>query len=134
MFTTTDADGKQVKIASTVDDETGEHTIAVAGGGGGGEGSGQVEVTNFPETQPVSGPLTDAELRAAPVPVSGPLTDAELAARALATAANQASSKAVLDNILTELQTLNAALVTANGHLATIATNTTQPIQTTTAP
>jgi hypothetical protein len=52
---------------------------------------------------PVSGPLTDAELRATAVPVSGPLTDAELRATALpvsaaslplpsgaATAANQA--------------------------------------------
>jgi hypothetical protein len=30
--------------------------------------------------QPVSGPLTDAQLRATPVPVSGPLTDAQLRA------------------------------------------------------
>lgn len=127
MFTTTDADGKQVKIASTVDGETGEHTIAVAGGGGGGEASGQVEVTNFPETQPVSGPLTDAQLRAEAVPVavdfpetqpvSGPLTNAQLLAAALATEAKQDDVLTVLGNILTELQT-------ANGHLETIATNT----------
>lgn len=31
-------------------------------------------------TQPVSGPLTDTELRATPVPVSGPLTDTQLRA------------------------------------------------------
>lgn len=37
----------------------------------GGTGSGtEVEVTNFPATQAVTGPLTDAELRASPVPVS----------------------------------------------------------------
>jgi len=54
---------------------------------------GQVAVTNFPATQPVSGPLTDAQLRAAVVPVSlasttvtgsvavtGPLTDTQLRA------------------------------------------------------
>ena len=29
-----------------------------------------VAVSNFPATQPVSGPLTDAQLRATPVPVS----------------------------------------------------------------
>ena len=37
-----------------------------------------VVVDNFPVTQVVSGPLTDAELRLTAVPVSGPLTDAEL--------------------------------------------------------
>ncbi len=34
----------------------------------------------YQATQPVSGPLTDTELRAAAVPVSGPLTDTELRA------------------------------------------------------
>lgn len=33
--------------------------------------SGTVAVSNLPATQPVSGPLTDSELRATPVPVSG---------------------------------------------------------------
>lgn len=47
--------------------------------------SGTVAVSNFPATQPVSGPLTDAQLRATPVPVSFPadeagLTNAELRA------------------------------------------------------
>ena len=36
--------------------------------------SGTVAVSNFPATQPVSGPLTDAQLRASPVPVSGTVT------------------------------------------------------------
>lgn len=35
---------------------------------------GNVSVTNFPATQPVSGPLTDAQLRATAVPVSGTVT------------------------------------------------------------
>jgi len=42
-----------------------------------------VTVSNFPGTQAVSGPLTDAELRATPVTVSGPLTDAQLRASAV---------------------------------------------------
>lgn len=33
--------------------------------------SGTVAVSNFPGSQPVTGPLTDAQLRATPVPVSG---------------------------------------------------------------
>lgn len=55
--------------------------------------SGSVSVSNFPATQPVSGPLTDAQLRATAVPVSGtvtantgltqPLTDTQLRATAV---------------------------------------------------
>lgn len=45
--------------------------------------SGSVSVSNFPATQAVTGPLTDAQLRAAAVPVSGPLTDAQLRATAV---------------------------------------------------
>lgn len=37
----------------------------------------------FQATQPVSGPLTDVQLRASAVPVSGPVTDAQLRAAAL---------------------------------------------------
>jgi len=44
--------------------------------------SGTVAVSNFPALQPVSGPLTDAQLAARlPLSVTGPLTDAQLAAR-----------------------------------------------------
>lgn len=43
----------------------------LSGGGGGGS---EVEVTNWPATQPVSGPLTDTQLRATAVPVTGPIT------------------------------------------------------------
>lgn len=45
--------------------------------------SGIVAVSNLPVTQPVSGPLTDVQLRAAAVPVSGPVTDAQLRATAV---------------------------------------------------
>lgn len=45
---------------------------------------GAVSVSNFPGTQPVSGPLTDAQLRAAALPVSSSaLTDAQLRAVAV---------------------------------------------------
>lgn len=57
--------------------------LPAALGGAGGikvEQQGNVSVGNFPATQPVSGPLTDAQLRAAAVPISGPLTDAQLRA------------------------------------------------------
>jgi hypothetical protein len=40
-------------------------------------------VSNWPATQPVSGPLTDAQLRASAIPVSGALTDAQLRATAV---------------------------------------------------
>lgn len=39
-----------------------------------------ISVGNFPASQPVTGPLTDTQLRAAVVPVSGPVTDAQLRA------------------------------------------------------
>ena len=68
----------------------GSYRVTVVGGGGGG--TSEVEVTNFPATQdisgevtisgtvPVSGPLTNAQLRASAVPVSGPVTEDELTA------------------------------------------------------
>lgn len=47
------------------------------------ENSPAVSVSNFPGSQPVTGPLTDAQLRASNVPVSGPLTDTQLRAGAV---------------------------------------------------
>lgn len=41
---------------------------------------GAAKVDGSATTQPVSGPLTDTQLRATPVPVSGPLTDTQLRA------------------------------------------------------
>lgn len=43
-------------------------------------GTQKTEVTNFPSSQAVTGPLTDTQLRAVAVPVSGPLTDVQLRA------------------------------------------------------
>lgn len=44
------------------------------------ETGGAVSISNFPGTQAVSGPLTDAELRATAITVTGALTDAQLRA------------------------------------------------------
>ncbi|PKP99605.1 MAG: hypothetical protein CVT74_07435 [Alphaproteobacteria bacterium HGW-Alphaproteobacteria-13] len=64
------------------------------------------EADYYPATQPVSGPLTDAQLRAAAVPVSGPLTDAQLRASAVPVSAQSlplptgAASDAKLDALI----------------------------------
>lgn len=94
----------------TLVDPDGNYVDASGGGGG---GTAEVEVTNFPATQPISG---DVGVTGS-VAVTGPLTNSQLTAQALGT-------EATLASILTELQTLNASLVTANGHLAAIETNT----------
>lgn len=57
--------------------------------------SGTVAVSNFPATQPVSGPLTDTQLRALAVPVSGPLTDAQLRATPVPISGSVATSPVV---------------------------------------
>lgn len=45
------------------------------GGGGGWGGGGTVEVSNFPTTQPVTGPLTNAQLTAVTGTASTPMWD-----------------------------------------------------------
>jgi hypothetical protein len=47
------------------------------------EGTPAISVSNFPGSQAVTGPLTDAQLRASNVPVSGPVTDTQLRASAV---------------------------------------------------
>ena len=42
--------------------------------------TGAVDVNNFPASQPVTGPLTDTELRATPVPISGSVSTTPLSA------------------------------------------------------
>jgi hypothetical protein len=96
------SDGTNMQPGRTVDADTGAGTVTVQGvnllkrASGGpveaGTASDPLRVdptgttpqpvtgTFFQATQPVSGPLTDVELRATPVPVSGPLTDAQLRA------------------------------------------------------
>jgi hypothetical protein len=56
------------------------------------EGTPAVSVSNFPASQAVTGPLTDAQLRAAAVPVSGPLTDTQLRASAVPVSAAQSGT------------------------------------------
>src|SRR5581483_8626977 len=51
-------------------------------------GSGALKVDASATTQPVSGPLTDTQLRANAVPVSGPLTDTQLRANAVPVSAS----------------------------------------------
>lgn len=63
-----------------------------------------ISVGNFPATQPVSGPLTDAQLRAASVPVAGPLTDAQLRAAAVLVSLPGVASQATLAALLSEFQ------------------------------
>ena len=70
--------------------------------------SGSVTVTNFPAVQPVSGPLTDAQLRATAVPVSGPLTDAQQ--RALGSTLHVTATAAVNTGSTATLPTPGAGL------------------------
>jgi hypothetical protein len=56
------------------------------------EGTPAVSVSNFPASQAVTGPLTDAQLRAAAIPVSGPLTDTQLRASAVPVSAAQSGT------------------------------------------
>lgn len=64
-----------------------------------------VSVTNFPATQPVSGPLTDTQLRATPVPVS-----ATIDTTGLATDTAQTAGNATLTQIAGYLDTVEAKL------------------------
>lgn len=97
--------------------EDGTATLVGAGGGGGG----------IPNPLPVTGALTDAQLRAAAVSVSGPLTNAQLiavtgtAAQTTLTTDPAAAGQtvaALLRGILSELQSQKVIL-------EQIATNTT---------
>ena len=75
----------------TVQNGAGASAVNIQDGGNSITVDGSVTVSNFPATQPVSGPLTDAQLRATAVPISGtvstgltqPLTDAQLRATAV---------------------------------------------------
>lgn len=65
------------------------------------DGSQKTQVTNFPGIQPVSGPLTDTQIRATPVPVSGTvgLDSAALTALENTTVTIDAASLASLESI-----------------------------------
>ena len=85
--------------------------------------TGTVSVSNFPATQAVTGPLTDAQLRATAVPVS---------VSGVATAANQTTGNASLANIDGKTPSLDSSKqpvipsMTSAGHLSvtTAATGT----------
>jgi hypothetical protein len=71
-------------------------------------------------TVPVSGPLTDAQLRAAAVPVSGPLTDAQLRATSVpvsgpATDAQLRATPLAVSGPLTDTQLRAAAVPVSDG-------------------
>lgn len=84
-----------------------QQTTVIEGGGGGA--SGQVEVTNFPTSQAVTGPLTNAQLTA----VTG---------AANATAWDGSAASATMVSILKALHAQNAQII---GLLNDIKTNTT---------
>lgn len=92
--------------------------------------SGRVPVDGSGVTQPVSGPLTDAQLRAAAVPVSGtffqatqPISAATLPLPAgAATSANQSSELTKLDTLHTDLVTVEGKQDTGNTSLGSIDT------------
>lgn len=79
-----------------------------------------VSGTFWQATQPVSGPLTDAQLRATAVPVSGPLTDTQL--RASAVPVSAAALPLPTGASTSALQT------TGNASLASIDTKLTNPL------
>ncbi len=76
-----------------------------------GGGASTVSVSNFPATQPVSGPLTDTQLRATPVPISGTVS---LSGGGDATAANQTTGNSSLSSIDTKTPALGQALAAAS--------------------
>lgn len=80
--------------------------------GGGGSGGGTVEVSNFPASQPVTGPLTNAQLTA----VTGTASTAEWPGTGNAT-------------VIALLKAIHTQAVATNTLLAQIVTNTTPPVE-----
>lgn len=73
-----------------------------------------VSGTFFPGTQPVSGPLTDTQLRATAISVLGPLTDAQLRATALSVTGSFFPATQPVSGPLTDTQ-LRAVAVPVSG-------------------
>jgi len=134
------SDGTNMQPGRTVDADTGAGTVPVQGvnllkrASGGPVEAGtatdplRVDPTGT-TTQPVSGPLTDAQLRASPVPISGtvtatgPLTDAQLRATPVPVSGTVSlGAGAATIGALTANQSVNLAQVgataTVNGGLA----------------
>lgn len=62
------ADGNTVSVSA-------DNPLPTSGGGGGGGTAGVVEVSNFPASQPVTGPLTVAQFTAVSGPANTPAWD-----------------------------------------------------------
>lgn len=80
--------------------------------GGGGTGGGTVEVSNFPASQPVTGPLTNAQLTA----VTGTASTAEWPGTGNAT-------------VIALLKAIHTQAVATNTLLAQIADHTRPPVE-----
>lgn len=79
------------------------------------DGAAFYKATTPSDTQPVSGPLTDTQLRASAVPVSGPLTDTQLRASAVPVSAASLPlpTGAATETTLAGIKTGTDKLVTA---------------------
>lgn len=89
-----------------------------------------VSGTFYQATQPVSGPLTDAQLRAAAVPVSGPLTDVQLRAGALAVTGTFYQATQPVSGPLTDAQLRAGAVAMSAAALPLPAGASTSALQT----
>ena len=85
--------------------------------------SGTIAVSNFPASQPVTGPLTDVQLRASSVPVSGTFFQVTQPVSIAATVAISASSLPLPTGAAT-----SALQTTGNTSLASIDSKLTSPI------
>lgn len=80
------------------------------------DSTGQVAIVG---TVPVSGPLTDAQLRATAVPVSGPLTDAQLRATAVPVSGTVTAISGTAANLKAEVVGTGTFAVQADTELTT---------------
>jgi hypothetical protein len=82
---------------------------------------GRMPVDGSGVTQPVSGPVTDAQLRAAAVPVSGPVTDAQLRAAAVPVSGPVTDAQLRADPVPSRLSAYNYPISTANSSTTQLA-------------
>lgn len=111
--------GRSIKTNDTsAETATGRNVTATAGSGSkygldvniignSGGGASSVSVANFPATQPVSGPITDTQIRATPLPISGTVS---ISGGGDASAANQSTGNTSLSSIDTKTPALGQAL------------------------
>jgi hypothetical protein len=102
--------GTTVEVSSTPENPVHNHITEVGTSGLLSVPYLPVSVSNFPATQPVSGPLTDAQLRNTAVPVSGPLTDAQLRNTAVPVSGTFWQATQPVSGPLTDAQLRNTAV------------------------